>query len=129
METIHLEHALLDVADLDRSLSFYRDLLPDWVIRWEGRGQDGGRWVHFGPPGGGQPGYLSLYEAGRQGEDRGGGARIRHIGFAHPDVAALVEAVAARGRRPSDRVEDEAYRRAYFTDPDGHELEFVQILT
>ena len=96
MNEVHLEHALLDVADLDRSLGFYRKLLPDWVIRWEGTGGDTGRWVHFGPSGDGQPGYLSLYETpgAKAGDDSG--LRIEHIGFAHPDVAALVERLTAQ---------------------------------
>ena len=60
--TVSLEHALIDVSDLDRSLRFYRQLFPGWTIRWDGRNVDGSRWVHFGPPGDGRPGYLSLYE-------------------------------------------------------------------
>ena len=128
MNEIHLEHALLDVTDLDRSLGFYRKLLPDWVIRWEGTGGGTGRWVHFGPSGDGQPGYLSLYETpgAKAGDDSG--LRIEHIGFAHPDVAALVERLTAQEIVATDRIDDGRYRRAYFADPDGHELEFVQKL-
>jgi len=124
-----LEHALIDVRDLGKSLEFYRSVLPGWVVRWEGRTMEGGRWIHFGPPGEGQPGYLSLYEtpgaAGPPGEDA---LRIEHVGFAHADVAALVERVSAAGIRPNDEVDDGRYRRAYFLDPDGHQLEFVQRL-
>jgi len=128
MSQIHLEHALLDVADVGRSLDFYGALLPDWRIRWEGRTMEGERWVHFGPPGGGQPGYLSLYEL--PGEPPAGdeGLRIEHVGFAHPDVDALVARLSPSGIRPSERVDDGKYRRVYFSDPDGHELEFVQEL-
>ena len=125
---VHLEHALIDVRNLDRSLGFYRTLLPDWVVRWEGRTMEGTRWVHFGPPGDGQPGYLSLYEIPDAKESPAGGLRIEHVGFAHPDVDGLVQRVSALKLSPPERVEDGAYRRAYFTDPDGHELEFVQKL-
>jgi catechol 2,3-dioxygenase-like lactoylglutathione lyase family enzyme len=127
MSEVHLEHALLDVTDIDRTLAFYRTLLPDWVIRWEGSGGEG-RWVHFGPPGEGQPGYLSLYEMqGAKGDDSD--LRIEHIGFAHPDVAGLVERLAKHEIIATDRIDDGKYRRAYFADPDGHELEFVQKLS
>lgn len=124
---VHLEHALLDVTDLDRSLGFYRKLLPGWVVRWEGSAE-AGRWVHFGPPGDGQPGYLSLYETPGAKPGDGSGVRIEHIGFAHPDVAGLVERLSREEIPATDRIDDGRYRRAYFEDPDGHELEFVQKL-
>ena len=128
MSNVHLEHALLDVSDLNRSLAFYRKLIPDWTVRWEGPAADGGRWIHFGPPDSeGQPGYLSLYEipdAGPAGDD--GRARIEHVGFAHPDVNGLVRRLEADGVRPTDLVDDGRYRRAYYNDPDGHQLEFVE---
>lgn len=124
-----LEHALIDVRNLDRSLEFYRKMLPGWVVRWEGRTMEGARWVHFGPPGGGQPGYLSLYETPEAGRLAGEEAlRIEHVGFAHADVGSLLELTAASGIRPNDQVDDGKYRRAYFLDPDGHQLEFVQRL-
>ena len=128
MSQVHLEHALVDVGDLGRSLEFYGALLPDWGVRWEGRTMEGERWIHFGPPGDGQPGYLSLYES--PGSARGGndGLRIEHLGFAHPDVEALLARLEPRGIHPTERVDDGRYRRAYFEDPDGHELEFVQKL-
>ena len=128
MSTVHLEHALLDVTDVGRSVAFYNKLIPDWVVRWEGPSMEGGRWIHLGPPGDGQPGYLSLYETpGAQPGDTEG-LRIEHIGFAHPDIKGLVARLASLGISPSDEVDDGRYRRAYFTDPDGHELEFVQKL-
>ena len=131
--TVHLEHALLDVADLARSLEFYGRLLPEWTIRWEGRNDMGGRWAHFGPAGPGQPGYLSLYEIlgvgpSDQGDSTASAARIEHVGFAHPDVGALSARLEGLGIAPTDRMEDARFRRAYFSDPDGHTLEFVQQL-
>lgn len=129
METhVTLEHANLNVTDLARALEFYGLLLPGWVTRWEGRTQSGDRWIHFGPPGETQPGYLSIYEERGAGPASGAGVRVQHLGFAHPDVAALVASLAPAGIRPTDTVDDGAYRRAYFEDPDGHELEMVQRL-
>jgi lactoylglutathione lyase len=126
---VRLEHALLRVGDLERSLAFYRRLFPEWVIRWDGRSA-GWAWVHWGPPGEGQPGYLSLYEVTDPGvrlaTDGSGG--VDHIGFAHPDVSALVARLAPLGIVPADQAEDDRFRRAYFRDPDGYKLEFVQQL-
>jgi len=127
MPTFTLEHVYLSVVNLDRTLAFYRRLFPDWVIRWEGSSDDG-RWVHFGPAGDGQPGYLSLAE------HPGAGAiepytRVgaQHVGFAHADVDGLIARLAP-GIAPTDYVDDGKYRRAYFDDPDGIELEVVQRL-
>ena len=126
---ITLEHANLNVTDLARSLEFYRSLLPGWGIRWEGRTSEGERWIHFGPAGDGQPGYLSLYQDPHAASGTGAHAlAVQHLGFAHPDVDALVGALATAGIRATDRVDDGHYRRAYFQDPDGHELEMVQKL-
>lgn len=130
--TPHLEHALLDVSDLSRTLSFYRELLPDWTVRWSGSTDRGARWVHFGPAGGDQPGYLSLYEIPgaslAEGSPDGESLTIEHVGIAHPDVDGLVRRLEEAGIRPVDRTEDAAYRRVYFADPDGHEIEFVEKL-
>lgn len=130
--TPHLEHALLDVSDLSRSLSFYRELLPDWTVRWSGSTDRGSRWIHFGPPGGDQPGYLSLYEmpgaALPEGSAEEESLAIEHVGIAHPDVDGLVRRLEGAGIRPADRIEDGSFRRAYFTDPDGHHIELVERL-
>lgn len=126
MHDVRLEHALLSVRDLDRSLAFYRTLIPGWTNRWDGR--PGEIWVHFGPPGEGQPGYLSIYE--RCGDPAGNGEAlaIEHVGFAHPDVDGLVARLQAAGIEPDDRADDGRYRRVYYRDPDGHNVEFVQRL-
>lgn len=125
---VRLEHAFLYVKDLERTLAFYRRLMPTWTIRWEGAGYGGKRWIHWGPPGDGQPGYLSLCEHADP-EARPAGEEsmsIRHVGFVHPDVAGLESRLAAAGIAPSDRASDDRFRRLYFEDPDGHELEFVE---
>jgi len=126
---IHLEHANLSVRNLTRALAFYRALFPEWVVRWEGPAEEG-RWVHFGPEGEGQPGYLSLYEdpGAEEGESEPARLGIQHIGFSHPDVDALIERVLVAGIQPTERKDDGRYRRAYFDDPDGHNMEFVQKL-
>lgn len=117
---IRLEHAFLYVRDLEGALAFYGKLLPDWQVRWDGR-KEGQNWVHFGPAGEGQPSYLSLCEGSPT-------ASGEHIGFTSPDVRALVERLRPAGIAPTDDAEDSHFRRVYFEDPDGHELEFVQQL-
>jgi len=129
---IHLEHVFISVRDAGTSLAFYGKVFPEWVVRWEGTTMEGERWIHFGPKGPGQPGYLSLHE------DRGARApdapymshRIQHVGFAHPDVEGLKARLAKEGIHPDpdERADDGKYRRYYFVDPDGIELEFVQQL-
>lgn len=123
---VTLEHVYLSVRNLDRSLAYYRRLFPDWVIRWEGDAAD--RWIHFGPAEGAQPGYLSIaeHDDARPFEPYKA-IGVQHVGFAHPDVNGLI----ARLRpeiEPTDTVDDGRYRRAYFDDPDGIELEFIQKL-
>ena len=127
---VRLEHALVYVRNLDEALAFYRRLFPEWTIRWEGSSSDGARWVHFGPPVDGQPGYLSLCErlGARRSVSRSDEVYIQHLGFAHPDVQRLEQRLASEGIKPNDRADDGKYRRLYFYDPDGHQLEFVQKL-
>jgi catechol 2,3-dioxygenase-like lactoylglutathione lyase family enzyme len=124
-----LEHVYLSIQDLDRTLSYYRRLFPDWEIRWEGRTKGGARWVHFGAPGDGQPGYLSLAESpsAKPIVESYTHLGLQHVGFAHPDVDGLIARIKP-AIAPTDYVDDGAYRRAYFDDPDGIELEFVQKL-
>ena len=131
---VRLEHALVDIRDFTRSLAFYSQMLPGWSVRWEGKTGNGHRWVHFGPAvteHEERPGYLSLYETpdleSAQG-DASKSVRLEHVGFAHPDVDGLVERLSAKGIKPNDRADDGKFRRVYFLDPDGHQLEFVQKL-
>ena len=128
--SIHLEHVFITISDAARSLEFYRRVFPDWVVRWEGPTDEGGRWTHFGPAGSGQPGYLSLHEDrdAREPDEAYTSLRIQHVGFAHPDVETLAARLAKDGIVPHHHVDDGRYRRVYFTDPDGNELEFVQEL-
>jgi catechol 2,3-dioxygenase-like lactoylglutathione lyase family enzyme len=127
---VWLEHAFFSVSDVERALQFYRKVFPRWVVRWEGDRTPGERWVHFGPPGEGQPGYLSLCEGATAPPSDAPytSLRIQHVGFAHPDVDGLIARLGKDGIEVQERMDDGKYRRAYFEDPDGHELEFVQRL-
>ncbi|MCK6551830.1 VOC family protein [Myxococcota bacterium] len=139
-----LEHAYLNVTDLDRTLAFYGKLLPGWGVRWSGTNRWGRRWVHFGAPVPQSPGatsaaprelrqpsYLSLSEvppapAQQLDYDRPMLA-IMHLGFTCDSVEALLARMHGLGEDPTDVVlDDPVFRRAYFVDPDGHELELVE---
>jgi catechol 2,3-dioxygenase-like lactoylglutathione lyase family enzyme len=126
---IYLEHALVTVRNIKASLEFYGSLFPEWTTRWEGTAEGDGKWVHFGPAVEGQPSYLSLYEVPNAQRARGDhSVRVQHIGFAHPNVKGLVDRLASVSIRSTEERDDGKFRRAYFEDPDGHELEFVQKL-
>lgn len=121
-----LEHANLNVRSLAKSLPFYERLLG-WEIRWEGLTSQGLRWIHLGPAEG--SGYLSIYEDPAAFHAREDAAvRVQHLGFAVDDVAGREKALAADGIAPTDRVDDGRFRRVYYADPDGHELELVERL-
>jgi catechol 2,3-dioxygenase-like lactoylglutathione lyase family enzyme len=125
---VRLEHAFVSVRSVGASLAFYGKLIPEWVVRWDGKGMSGDRWVHFGPDGDAQVGYLSLCEFpdAPASDEPYSSIRIQHVGFTHPDVDGLVSRLEREGIRPTERVDDGRYRRVYFADPDGHALEFVQ---
>jgi catechol 2,3-dioxygenase-like lactoylglutathione lyase family enzyme len=124
---ITMEHVLFASRNLEKALDFYRALFPSWNIRWEGNSY-GTRWIHFGGPEDGTP-YLSIYEAPKaeRAKAPGGGAiSIEHFGFRVQDLAGIMAGARERGLEPSDSAEDEDYRRVYYTDPDGHDLELVE---
>ena len=127
-ENVRLEHAFMRIRNQEESLEFYQKLFPDWIVRWTGKGLEGNRWIHFGPKGGDQPGYLSLYEVpkGNIGNEDELRLEVGHVGFSHGDVEGLVTRMRNQGIEPTDNMERDGFRRAYFQDPNGHELEFVQ---
>ena len=53
---------------------------------------------------------------------------MAHLGFAHRDVRGLEARLKEEGIEVNDTADDGKYRRAYFVDPNGYELEFVQEL-
>lgn len=122
-----LEHLLLEVSQLDQTLAFWAILAPGWGVRWDGR-PEGEPWIHLGPEGEGRPPYLSLWARGAVASPGRGGLRVRHLGFAVEALEPLLARAAAAGLVPHELVVEGRHRRAYFQDPDGHELEFVEEL-
>ena len=121
---MRLEHVNMTVADLDRSVAFYCDLL-DLHVRWKGEIAPDRLGAHIGD----DDHYLALFQAGhtqpRPAPDYTGPG-INHVGFVVDDL----EGVRARLERLGGAVHFEAAyepgRRLYTSDPDGNEIELVE---
>lgn len=118
-----LEHVNLTVADLDRSIAFYSDLL-DLHVRWKGPIDQGRLGAHVGD----DRCYLALFQATEAGEVDHDYLRpgVNHFGFVVDDLAAARERLAQLGARVHLEAGYEPGTRIYFLDPDGYEVELVQ---
>ena len=128
---IQLEHINLVINDLGPSLAFYRAAFPHWRIRAKGGGDWYGKprtWVHFGD----DYQYLALNEFG-EGENRdltGHKVGLAHFAFVVHDIDGVIKRLEMAGFTVSNPGSEEPFRRnAYFIDPDGFEVEFVQYLS
>jgi lactoylglutathione lyase len=125
-----LFEAHLPVADVARSVAFYRDALGLEVAY-----EDAGRGLAFvwaGEPGGAMLGLWSLGTAPM-------GMRL-HVAFATPleEVLRAPDALAAAGVVPLSFFREETHEPSvigwmpaaavYFEDPDGHMLEYLAML-
>jgi catechol 2,3-dioxygenase-like lactoylglutathione lyase family enzyme len=125
--TVRLDHANLEVQDLEETLRFLTTAFPDFRIRWEGRSADGGRWLHLGN----DDTYLALSQASRPPAEPwvpyAGAPGLNHLGFEVDDAEALRARLAAAGYRDSTVPNAHPYRkRVYFRDREGNDWEFVQ---
>ncbi len=140
-----LHHTGLTVADLDRSLGFWRDALGMEVVMAQEKeggyleaivGEPGAhvRMAHLAFPGGGPRIELFQYLAPAGGRVSG---RPADVGFAHVCVACedldglLGRARAAGGASFGEPVEvdtgaNRGGRALYLRDPDGHVVELFQ---
>jgi lactoylglutathione lyase len=115
-------HVVVKVADLDRSIAFYRELCGLDVAR---DGRPGGHTVWLAPAGGGAPPsfVLVLYLTDVD-------CRIDHLGF-QVGAREEIDRIAAEGARRGILVEgpwDGGGDIGYVTlvrDPDGHLVEFT----
>ncbi len=128
---IQLEHVNLVVANIEKSLEFYRAAFPHWWVREEGEGEWSGkprRWVHFGD----DYQYLVFGDNG-VGENRdlsGHQVGLAHFAFISSNIDALVTRLGEAGFAVAKDGADEPHRKnVYFTDPDGFEVEFVEYLS
>lgn len=120
---MHLEHVNLTVADIDRTIAFYQELLGVRV-RWRGTGSDGQRAAHIGD----ERSYLALFEGEGAGPAETDYDRVgfNHFGFVVEDLELMRERLRNLGVTPHFEADYEPGVRLYFMDPDGIEVELVQ---
>ena len=128
---LHLEHLNLVVNDIPAALTFYQAAFPHWRVRetgdseWRGKPR---KWLHFGD----DYQYLTFNDNG-EGDNRnlaGHQPGLAHFAFVTGNINALIERLADAGFAVDKDGADEPYRRnAYFMDPNGFEVEFVQYLS
>jgi len=128
---IQLEHVNLVVADIEKSLEFYRVAFPHWWVREEGAGEWYGKprkWVHFGD----DYQYLVFGNNG-VGENRdldGHQVGLAHFAFITSNIDALIARLGEAGFAVAKDGASEPHRKnIYFIDPDGFEVEFVEYLS
>ncbi len=125
-----LEHANLQVRDIDTILRFVQTALPDFQIRREGQTSQGSRWVHVGN----DHTYLNLTQARQAPAEPwvpyGPKPGLNHLGYEIEDAAALRTRMQAAGYTDSTVPNDHPHRRrVYFHDPEGNDWEFVEYLS
>ena len=113
-----LGYVRLEVADLDRSITFYRD-----GLRFGYEGCDEGRALlaHFGAG----DLHIILVESSAQRDRRGAGI---WLSVEVSGVDAYYDALVARGLTPSRPSDDAESRRFTIRDPDGYRWTFIQSL-
>jgi catechol 2,3-dioxygenase-like lactoylglutathione lyase family enzyme len=124
-----LDHIILSVSDIDRSIAFYTAALAPLGItnRFDYDGKDGPP-GHPGLKGFGANGRLFLWL--KKGLVEGGAAHIGFIAEGQAEVDAAYSAAISSGATdngaPGARLHyDPRYYAANALDPDGYSLEFV----
>lgn len=127
---IRLEHANLNVRDIDAAIAFLQTAFPQFQIRFDGVDPDGTRWVHIGT----DETYIALNPTTCEPDQRWipytGMPGVNHLAYEVDDVDALRQRMLAAGYEESTVPNvHPARKRVYFADPDGNDWEFVQYLT
>lgn len=120
---MYLEHANLTVTDIERSISFYRDLF-EFEVRWRGTDRAGRPAAHVGD----DQFYLAFFEAARPGSavKDYSVAGLNHIGFVVDDLEEKRRRLEKLGAEVHLEGDYEPGRRLYFNDPNGVEVELVE---
>ena len=122
-----LQHANLQVRDLNATIRFLRAAFPDFRIRGQGHNALGTRWVHLGD----DDSYLALNEASREAPEPwvpyAGKPGLNPLGFEVEDAEAVRARLQAAGYRDSTVPNEHPHRkRVYFHDAEGCDWEFVE---
>ncbi len=128
---LYLEHLNLVVNDIPAAQTFYQAAFPHWRVRDQGESDWYGKrrkWLHLGD----DYQYLTFNDNG-EGNNRdlaGHQSGLAHFAFVTGNIDAVIERLAAAGFPVDKDGADEPYRKnAYFIDPAGFEVEFVQYLS
>ena len=119
--THHIAVKTRGVAEFNKAISFYQDLLGMPVVRSWGEGEGSFAMLSTGD---------AMMEIMASGTDSPGQGALRHIAFRTDDVDACVAKVRAAGYKitmePSDKVLGSSYavRIAFCLGPQGEEVEF-----
>jgi catechol 2,3-dioxygenase-like lactoylglutathione lyase family enzyme len=123
---VRLEHANLNVRDVEAMIRFLKTAFPEFRVRGEGICH-GTRWVHVGT----DDTYIVLNptkpDAQRHWVPYRGEAGVNHLAYEVDDAESLRGRLAAAGYRESTPPNSHPHRkRVYFYDPEGNDWEFVQ---
>jgi len=125
--TTRLEHANLQVRDLEAMIRFVQTAFPEFRVRHRGSNLAGKAWLHVGT----DETYLALQEATEPAAEPwvpyGAKPGLNHLGYEVDDVEALRDRMLAADYRESTVPNEHPHRRrVYFYDPEGNDWEFVQ---
>ena len=117
-----VEHANINVRDLDETVTFLTTALPHFKVRYRGKTARGTTWLHIGT----DSTYLALSQMPE--DDVSKDARFNHVGFVVDDAEAVKKRCLDAGYK--EEFVDHPYRkRVYITDKEGLEWEFVEYLS
>ncbi len=124
---MYLEHANINVRNLDECVRFLTTACPDFEIRHQGI-SDGVPWAHIGTA----ETYIALNESpeSESTESESTGGPMNHLGFVVDDTDALAARMRGAGFREGFISPEHPHRkRRYFLDADGIEWEFVEYVS
>jgi catechol 2,3-dioxygenase-like lactoylglutathione lyase family enzyme len=128
---LSLEHINLVVRSLPETLIFYQAAMPHWRVRGGGEALWYGKtrhWIHFGD----DYQYLTFNDRGT-GENRdlmSLSLGLCHFAFVTHNLAAVINRLLIAGFNIDKQGDVLAQRKnAYFIDPNGYEIEFVEYLS
>ncbi len=119
MNINQLNHIAIIVADLDRSVTFYRDVL-ELKLKARPDFQFPGAWFDLG---GGQELHLIVADGNNLAEPSHG-----HMAFRVPDMDVVVEKLTAHGVHFADpKPRPDGPLQLFTYDPDGHIIEITDV--
>jgi len=128
--TFRLSHAMVRVADLDRSIDFYTRLLGMQVLERRDHKKNQFSQAYLGYAGGFSQMTLELVSNWTREEPYALGDSFGHIAIQVTGITALCERLAAAGApmpRPPSTQRHGNNIIAFVEDPDGHRIELVQL--